>query len=284
MNSVYVIKNPLYPNLLKVGKSKEFIKRFASHNKSSSVPTPYEIIAVILIHGPEYHDVEADIHSRFETKRSGTKEFFEVSEEEVLSYCRQKYDKYQFAYSLEEYKGILESLKDTNCQSKKTGNSKKESEKVHEDRLIVTDYYKSDILYIMSPEPSLSDEEINLYHEMSKPYYPTREHIEFGIAEYYDTILQYFVATHEPIFADGKQSNYNGVNFSNLSILSESEIEYWNDCIDNKEKTISSIERKPGESLRMLEQKKEFALARIEQAEHLLRNISRENIFRATRA
>lgn len=82
--SVYVIKNLSFPNLLKIGRTTRDIKhRVNELSKQTGVPTPF--VTVMKIRTDNSNDLEKSIHSHLNELRIPNKEFFKISEEELYS-------------------------------------------------------------------------------------------------------------------------------------------------------------------------------------------------------
>ena len=266
-SGVYILKNESIPGLLKIGKSQDIEDRLKTHNRSSSVPTPFEIVALLMTEGNKRHQLEKDLHAHYKPHQTGNKEFFKLCEKEVLAHCKKKYGKiHRIQYSL---------CADSNT-SKLAPKMKKESKKkkCHKYRILVVDHYKSKITQILSPEP-ITEEESRAYGALSRPYHPPKDLVRLGCVEPYDTELQRFVAWHQPIQEKGAVAIIGGVEFENLSILSQADMDWWHDLIDHQEEKIGSFERKPGESIRMLAQRKSIWKHKADQARHILQEVDR---------
>jgi len=82
--SVYVLKNLSFPNLLKIGRTTRDIKhRVNELSKQTGVPTPF--VAVMKIRTENSNDLEKLIHNHLNEIRIPDKELFEISEEELYS-------------------------------------------------------------------------------------------------------------------------------------------------------------------------------------------------------
>jgi hypothetical protein len=79
-NTVYIMSNPSYKNLHKIGSTRKSIEeRRKELSAPSGVPTPFNIEWIIKIEGNE-EQLEREIHKHLDNKRSNiNREFFEVS-------------------------------------------------------------------------------------------------------------------------------------------------------------------------------------------------------------
>lgn len=273
ISGVYILKNESIPGLLKIGKSQDIENRLKTHNRSSSVPTPFEIVAILGTAGEKHHQLEKDLHARYSSHQTGNKEFFKLCEKEVVSHCKKKYGKiHRLQYSLcavNDTSNLASSKKEKTMKKKE---SKKK--KCHKYRLLVVDPYKSKITHILSPEP-LTEEETRAYVALSQPYHSPKHYDGHDCDEPYDTELQSYVGWHKPIQEKGAGANIGGVAFENLSILSEVDMHWWRDFIDHEEEKIGSFERQPGESIRMLERRKRIWKYKADQARHIFLEVDR---------
>ncbi len=81
---LYILSNPKYQNLLKIGFTKRSVEeRVKELNAPTGVPHPFTIEAYFLSETPEVH--EKEIHNRLSSYRIESKEFFEVSILEALT-------------------------------------------------------------------------------------------------------------------------------------------------------------------------------------------------------
>ena len=82
--SVYVLKNLSFPDLLKIGGTAGSItKRANDLSRPTGVPTPF--IPVMKIKTDNWRVLEKSIHTYLNELRIPNKEFFKISEEELYT-------------------------------------------------------------------------------------------------------------------------------------------------------------------------------------------------------
>lgn len=81
---VYVLKNPAFPNLVKIGiTQREEVKIRMSELYSTGVPLPFECVIAVKIKNVK--QVEASLHKAFDPHRvNPAREFFDMDEEQVI--------------------------------------------------------------------------------------------------------------------------------------------------------------------------------------------------------
>ena len=81
---VYVLSNPLMPDIIKIGSTERSIKeRVSELSATTGVPMPFEIEYFIMTENPK--DLEYSLHEEFSVYRvNGNREFFRVPLEEVV--------------------------------------------------------------------------------------------------------------------------------------------------------------------------------------------------------
>lgn len=104
---IYILQNPSYPNLLKIGKTTRTpFERAKEISSSAGVPQEFEIVYQIF--APNCDQAEIDIHSKLKTNRvSISREFFETSVIDAKSVITEIISN-QLTNEIEELKSTLE--------------------------------------------------------------------------------------------------------------------------------------------------------------------------------
>jgi hypothetical protein len=84
---VYVLSNPAYPGMVKVGYTRRHVRRrIAELSSPTGVPLPFELEAFFPSSRPERD--EASVHAALREHRVGPKEFFRVEPSTATACCR----------------------------------------------------------------------------------------------------------------------------------------------------------------------------------------------------
>ena len=76
---VYCVQNPLFPNLLKIGRTRNIKARMS--NLNTGVPENYELVCACLVN--DHIEKEKKIHTLLEDDRHNEKEFFSTSSKKI---------------------------------------------------------------------------------------------------------------------------------------------------------------------------------------------------------
>ena len=105
---IYFIRNPAFPNLIKIGRTLDLDKRLKELSRTG-VPMPYEALRIIECNEDNYCEIEKHFHTIFEEQRiSQDKEFFNVDTSAVDSGIdnfkkSNSYESLKYYNSKEEY-------------------------------------------------------------------------------------------------------------------------------------------------------------------------------------
>lgn len=125
---VYILSNPAFPNLVKIGFSKRDVEgRVKELNSSTSLPLPFQIEAIFLSENPEFD--ENDIHNEFQEFRvNQQREFFKLSIEEATDRVTKFLDQNPYFISKYLY-NLFEKRNKEKTESQKSNTTSDPSEK-----------------------------------------------------------------------------------------------------------------------------------------------------------
>ena len=84
---VYILTNPVIPDLVKVGRTTNLEERVRSLSSHSGVPVPFEVYYACVVN--DSSKVEKHIHDGFGDHRvNPRREFFRINPERVLSFLK----------------------------------------------------------------------------------------------------------------------------------------------------------------------------------------------------
>ncbi len=108
---IYVLSNECMPNLLKIGMTtRTDLKKRMDELFSTGVPVNFKEVASCRVPLEKLKEVEAALHSAFQSHRKGTHEFFEITPAEVIPILKILEKAYGLTDSKKEVQKVIDGV------------------------------------------------------------------------------------------------------------------------------------------------------------------------------